>query len=481
MKTTNTSLLTIFSAIALSLNLHAQNFWEWLEPVALTDSTSDNSNAYLKRFWDDQGVFMVWEKHIDSLSTAIYFRNIIDGSPAELVLADPGIHYTNPKILSANQYPPTDSVFYLFYETNQNGSQDIYYTIYLTDGSFQPPVAFAISPYDDIELDVAGNAFMDGKYIKSELVWTSNGKIYNSSQVLESGQQYFTDAVVIDSVYCSNPQFNDWSYDVYYLKMDTSGKKYVHRAYRINNEWHKQLVFDDGDCENLNSDNLFSSYTIWSSFIDSTWKLVINDYLPFYIFDIEKDTPFDPGIIANGIIVEQGAPYEYVHIAFPYPANDQEEIFMNPDPYGTTFEDFTNSGVENRNAEFFLGEDETSSCFYIYLTWESKRNGYWQIWSSKKILCIGAIEENDGAASFLGIQPNPFNNETTLRFTIDSRSDVSIDIYNNSGVYVSTLANKSFDQGTHQLRWNAEGHAAGIYVVKMRVDDKIYTSKLIKH
>ena len=154
---------------------------------------------------------------------------------------------------------------------------------------------------------------------------------------------------------------------------------------------------------------------------------------------------------------------------------------MNPDPWGITFEDFTNSGVENRNAEFFLGEDETSSCFYIYLTWESKRNGYWQIWSSKKILCIGAIEENDGAASFLGIQPNPFNNETTLRFTIDSRSDVSIDIYNNSGVYVSTLANKSFDQGTHQLRWNAEGHAAGIYVVKMRVDDKIYTSKLIKH
>jgi len=45
---------------------------------------------------------------------------------------------------------------------------------------------------------------------------------------------------------------------------------------------------------------------------------------------------------------------------------------------------------------------------------------------------------------------------------------------------ISTIAEQSFDQGEHQLRWDGSGFAAGIYVIKMTVGDMIYTAKVVK-
>ena len=90
------------------------------------------------------------------------------------------------------------------------------------------------------------------------------------------------------------------------------------------------------------------------------------------------------------------------------------------------------------------------------------------------------VWENESIDGILEIHPNPFTHETKLEFTLDTQSDVIIEVYNNRGMQVATVANQSFDQGEHQLRWDGGGVAAGIYIIKMTVGDMIYTGKVVK-
>jgi len=78
------------------------------------------------------------------------------------------------------------------------------------------------------------------------------------------------------------------------------------------------------------------------------------------------------------------------------------------------------------------------------------------------------------------LHPNPFTQETIIEFTLDQRSYLKIDIYDSRGMHITTLANKRFYQGSHQLRWDGTGFAAGVYIIKMTVGDMVYTGKLIK-
>ena len=166
-------------------------------------------------------------------------------------------------------------------------------------------------------------------------------------------------------------------------------------------------------------------------------------------------------------------------IAITHPENDFDEIFMTEGFGASNFENFSNSGTMNKNPQFYHGE-AYDYCWYDYLVWESQRNGHWQIWTSKVIQCAGFIGEENVTESFLSIHPNPFTYETSLEFTLDTRSDVTIEIYDNRGKHISTIANKTFDQGEHQLRWDGAGLSAGIYIIKMTVGDMVYTSKVVK-
>ncbi|HQU58158.1 MAG: T9SS type A sorting domain-containing protein [Calditrichaeota bacterium] len=84
--------------------------------------------------------------------------------------------------------------------------------------------------------------------------------------------------------------------------------------------------------------------------------------------------------------------------------------------------------------------------------------------------------------------PNPFNPETTLRFGLptleDGPSRVQIQIYNNLGVLVRTLANKRLLPGWYEVRWDGradEGQmlTSGIYFAVLRSGTYSMTRKMI--
>jgi hypothetical protein len=80
--------------------------------------------------------------------------------------------------------------------------------------------------------------------------------------------------------------------------------------------------------------------------------------------------------------------------------------------------------------------------------------------------------------------PNPFNPETTIRFALAKKTDVSLEIFNTLGQRVRTLASGVHATGVYDVRWdgsNDRGNrtASGVYFYRLRTDDYTAVRKLV--
>jgi len=75
--------------------------------------------------------------------------------------------------------------------------------------------------------------------------------------------------------------------------------------------------------------------------------------------------------------------------------------------------------------------------------------------------------------------PNPFNAQTKISFTIPYRTFVNLTIYNLLGQAVKTLINEELDAGTHNVDFDAQDFASGIYIYKISTNNFSATKKMI--
>jgi Secretion system C-terminal sorting domain/Viral BACON domain len=62
--------------------------------------------------------------------------------------------------------------------------------------------------------------------------------------------------------------------------------------------------------------------------------------------------------------------------------------------------------------------------------------------------------------------PNPFNPSTTLSVSLPEASVLNVNVYNVAGQQVATLANSSYDAGSHTLTFDASHLSGGVYFVQ---------------
>ncbi len=75
--------------------------------------------------------------------------------------------------------------------------------------------------------------------------------------------------------------------------------------------------------------------------------------------------------------------------------------------------------------------------------------------------------------------PNPFNPSTTLVFTLQRGSRVSLDVYDIRGRLVKTLWNGYKAAGTHRLRFDGKGLASGIYMYRLSNGKQSVTRRML--
>jgi len=66
--------------------------------------------------------------------------------------------------------------------------------------------------------------------------------------------------------------------------------------------------------------------------------------------------------------------------------------------------------------------------------------------------------------------PNPFNPITTIQFNVlETKSIVSLQIYDVTGRLVESLVNERLEPGTHSVIWDASEYTSGAYFYKIEV------------
>jgi len=75
--------------------------------------------------------------------------------------------------------------------------------------------------------------------------------------------------------------------------------------------------------------------------------------------------------------------------------------------------------------------------------------------------------------------PNPFNPQTTIRYSLPEASIVRIKIYDISGKLVDSCVDKYQNAGHYSIEWNAKDHESGIYFCRMETEEKHFIQKML--
>ena len=86
----------------------------------------------------------------------------------------------------------------------------------------------------------------------------------------------------------------------------------------------------------------------------------------------------------------------------------------------------------------------------------------------KHVQLITSERDMPGLSSLSQNYPNPFARETSISFAVPKPVHVRLEVFDVAGELVETLVDDLQPPGVHQVRWDAEGKASGIYFYKLQ-------------
>jgi PKD repeat protein len=82
--------------------------------------------------------------------------------------------------------------------------------------------------------------------------------------------------------------------------------------------------------------------------------------------------------------------------------------------------------------------------------------------------------------SSLKAYPNPFNPQTSISFDLADETQIILDVYNVKGEKLETIATGSRSAGTHNITWQANENASGVYFFRLQTDNQeIFTRAIL--
>jgi len=219
---------------------------------------------------------------------------------------------------------------------------------------------------------------------------------------------------------------------------------------------------------------------------DEVWNIQIIDKYEIqplqlvYVHDISKRSSVN------------GNPYEYIFYIDTIYIDNLDGLINNGIDTVYTHPNFYNGRVINTYEKWIdpysvERQHWVNGCgrVYYYIWWEYDRVGWdnelvyykkgEEEWGTPSII---GIEENKGAFQNLLNYPNPFTSTTTLSYTLDKPSTVTISIFNPQGQLIEKIEQEQ-PKGEQQVVWNAEGLPAGIYYFRIQAGEKVDGGKMV--
>lgn len=83
---------------------------------------------------------------------------------------------------------------------------------------------------------------------------------------------------------------------------------------------------------------------------------------------------------------------------------------------------------------------------------------------------------------FVSSAPNPFVDNTTVRYRLDQPAHISIEVFDGNGNQMKVLVNQQQAAGTYTVYWNASRLSSGVYFVKaLKNGEVVQTLRLVKN
>jgi hypothetical protein len=98
------------------------------------------------------------------------------------------------------------------------------------------------------------------------------------------------------------------------------------------------------------------------------------------------------------------------------------------------------------------------------------------------------VEADEETAPLVGFAmqayPNPFNPETTIKYDLAEKGNVTLEVCNIKGQRVRTLVRETVDAGFHSVAWNGRDEtgktvSSGVYFYRLSTTDKTLTKKML--
>lgn len=131
----------------------------------------------------------------------------------------------------------------------------------------------------------------------------------------------------------------------------------------------------------------------------------------------------------------------------------------------------------NKPAIEYLGNKKFG---VVYLSWNSpvRRGAYFDM-NNMAVGIDDELVENPSIYDLSQNYPNPFNPSTLIRYQIPVQSNVSIKVYDALGNLVKELVNQEQSAGIHQVEFNADKFASGIYFYRIQAGSFVQTKKMM--
>jgi hypothetical protein len=75
--------------------------------------------------------------------------------------------------------------------------------------------------------------------------------------------------------------------------------------------------------------------------------------------------------------------------------------------------------------------------------------------------------------------PNPFNPSTTISFELSQAQHVAIEVFNLAGQRISRIADRSYDAGRHEIHWQPDRLASGVYFLRLHAEEGTLYRKMM--
>jgi Secretion system C-terminal sorting domain len=92
-----------------------------------------------------------------------------------------------------------------------------------------------------------------------------------------------------------------------------------------------------------------------------------------------------------------------------------------------------------------------------------------------------SVHQDQIASNYLLLTsyPNPFNPNTTIRYSIPQTAIVTLEVFDDVGRGVATLVNEKKNAGEYSVQFDASKLGSGVYICRLVVGNNLLTNKLV--